>query len=241
MSKEAGTVKFISYGLAVVYLLSLLVYIQGVIVPEYRIPAVVLSVLFLALTVAAVGAGQFQNWARQAMVIGNAVLFVYLGVLFLTLKDNTIPPGYLFIAVISVLFYSQGSTLAHFSGTPDGNRKSVLIVDDDPALLKIIKPVLLASGYSVLTAMTGEKGLQIIKRQKPDLVILDVILPGIKGRQTCIKIKEDPQTQKIPVIFLTAKDSPDDVKAELAAGAIAHITKPFTPQRLLEEIRKAIG
>lgn len=241
MSREASTVKFISYGLAIVYLLSFLVYIQGIIVPEYRVNAVVLSLFFLVLAAAAVVAAQLKDQARQVLVIGNAVLFIFLGVLFIAQRQAVIPVGYLFFTVVSALFYSQESTRMHFAGKSGGNRKSVLIVDDDPALLKIIKPVLLASGYSVLTAMSGEKGLQIVKRQKPDLVILDVILPGIKGRQMCMKIKEDPQTQKIPVIFLTAKDSPDDVKAELAAGAIAHITKPFTPQRLLEEIRKAIG
>src|SRR3989338_9580804 len=142
MSKEASTVKFISYGLAVVYLLSFFVYIQGVIVPEYRIAAMVLSVLFLILTGVALAVAQLKDWARQFIVIGNAVFFLSAGVLFLLQKENFIPPGYLFIAVISVLFYSQESTRIHFLSNETGNkRKSVLIVDDDPALLKIIKPV----------------------------------------------------------------------------------------------------
>ena len=149
--------------------------------------------------------------------------------------------GYLFLSLIGILFYSQTKTKIAFFDKPGVARKSVLIVDDDEGLLKTVKPVLLTNGYSVLTATTGEKGIQIARRQKPDLIVLDVILPGIKGRQVCQKLKEDSATHTIPVIFLTAKDSPDDVKAELAAGAISHITKPFSNQKLLDEIKKALG
>ncbi|OGX07967.1 MAG: hypothetical protein A2Z88_04725 [Omnitrophica WOR_2 bacterium GWA2_47_8] len=120
-------------------------------------------------------------------------------------------------------------------------RKSILLVDDDPAILKTLKSALLSSGYSVLTAASGEKGLQVAKNQKPDLILLDVLLPGIKGREVCIKLKNAPETSRIPVMFLTAKDSPDDVEAEIKAGGLAHITKPVNTSKLLEEIRKAIG
>ena len=74
-------------------------------------------------------------------------------------------------------------------------------MDDDEGLQKTLQQILLTNGYSVLTATTGEKGLQVAKLQKPDLILLDVILPGIKGREVCVKLKDDPVTINIPVIF----------------------------------------
>ena len=119
--------------------------------------------------------------------------------------------------------------------------KSILIVDDDKGLLKVIRAGLMFNGYEVYTAATGEKGLQLAKKKKPNLIILDVILPGIKGREVCARLKEDSETRDIPVIFLTAKDSPDDIKAELEVGAITHLTKPINTQQLIAEIKKILG
>ena len=119
--------------------------------------------------------------------------------------------------------------------------KCILIVDDDKGLLKVIRAGLMFNGYDAYTAATGEKGLQLAKKKKPNLIILDVILPGIKGREVCARLKEDSETKDIPVIFLTAKDSPDDVKAELEVGAISHLTKPINTQQLIAEIRKILG
>ncbi len=116
--------------------------------------------------------------------------------------------------------------------------KSILVVDDDETLLKTIRPILMKEGYSVLTAATGETGYNVAINQKPDLIILDVILPGIKGRELCQKIKTTPETKDIPVIFLTAKFSEDDVKAELEAGASAHLTKPIEQKVLFSTIKK---
>ena len=116
-----------------------------------------------------------------------------------------------------------------------------MIVDDDEGFQKIIKHILLPAGYSVLTATTGERGLQTAKNQKPDLILLDVILPGVKGRELCSMLKSDSETKDIPVIFLTAKDSPDDIDAEIAAGAISHLTKPVDGKLLLGEIKKILG
>ena len=118
--------------------------------------------------------------------------------------------------------------------------KKILIIDDDHGLLKVLQVNLASHGFTVFTAETGEDGLELIKKNPPDLVLLDVILPGIKGREVCKCIKEDPKTKNIPVVFLTAKDSPDDITAELKLGAIAHLTKPIDFQRLLSELRKIL-
>src|SRR5665213_4585927 len=119
--------------------------------------------------------------------------------------------------------------------------KKILLVDDDPAQHMIIVPILSKSGHSTVSAKNGEQALQLALNERPDLIILDVIMPGIKGRDLCKKIKAYDVLKDIPIIFLTAKDSEDDVKAELEAGATAHLTKPVNPVDILKTINGLIG
>jgi DNA-binding response OmpR family regulator len=119
--------------------------------------------------------------------------------------------------------------------------KTVLIVDDDLSVHKMLEPILVTNGFTVFSAKTGEEGLLMTKDKKPSIIILDVILPGIKGREVCAQIKKDPGTKDIPVLFLTSKDSPDDVQAEIAAGGIGHLTKPINPQYLIAQIKRILG
>ncbi len=246
MINTAKSIKCISGGLALVYV-SALFYVVSLLsvwgdshLIEFQWHAWVLIALFFCLFIGALGAVGLNEWARKILLAGNAILLIYLFGFYFS-KSEIFPMGYVFLSLIGILFFAQTKTKLAFFEKSGIARKSVLIVDDDEGLLKTVKPVLLASGYSVLTATTGEKGIQIARRQKPDLIILDVILPGMKGRQVCQKLKENSETHTIPVIFLTAKDSPDDVKAELAVGAVSHITKPFTNQKLVDEIKKALG
>ena len=118
--------------------------------------------------------------------------------------------------------------------------KKILLVDDDPGEHLIIVPFLSEAGYSVISAKNGEQALHLALDERPDLIILDVIMPGIKGRDLCRKMKAYEVLKNIPVIFLTAKDSEDDVKAELEAGAVAHLTKPVNPADLLQTIKGII-
>ena len=117
----------------------------------------------------------------------------------------------------------------------------MLVIDDDRGLLKMISSGLEIHGFHVWTASDGEGGIKLAKAKKPDLIILDVLLPGMKGRQVCAKLKADTDTKDIPVIFLTAKDSPDDVLAEIEAGALGHLTKPVNSQKLLLEVKNILG
>ena len=114
--------------------------------------------------------------------------------------------------------------------------KKILLVDDDPGIHMVIVPILTKVGYMVVSAKNGEQALHLALNERPDLIIMDVIMPGIKGRDLCKKIKAYDVLKDIPVIFLTAKDSEDDVKAELEAGAITHLTKPVNPTDLLQTI-----
>jgi len=119
--------------------------------------------------------------------------------------------------------------------------KKILLVDDDPGVHLVIVPILSKAGYFAISAKNGEQALHLALNERPDLIILDVIMPGIKGRDLCKKIKAYDVLKDIPVIFLTAKDSEDDVKAELEAGAIAHLTKPVNPIDFLKSIDGIIG
>ncbi len=119
--------------------------------------------------------------------------------------------------------------------------KKILLVDDDPSQHMVIVPILSKSGYSVVSAKSGEQALHLALNERPDLIILDVIMPGIKGRDLCKKIKAYEVLNKIPVVFLTAKDSEDDIKAELEAGALRHLTKPVNPAELVSTIHGIIG
>ncbi len=117
----------------------------------------------------------------------------------------------------------------------------VLLVDDDPGVHLIITPLLVKQGFQVVSAKTGEQGLQLALSERPNMIILDVIMPGIKGRELCMKIKAYDVLKNIPVIFLTAKDSPDDLKAELEVGGLTHLAKPIDPNNLIKTIKAFIS
>ena len=119
--------------------------------------------------------------------------------------------------------------------------KKILLVDDDPGMHVVIVPILSKAGYVAISAKNGEQALHLALNERPDLIILDVIMPGIKGRDLCKKIKAYDVLRAIPVIFLTAKDSQDDIQAEMEAGAITHLTKPVNPTDLLQAIDGVIG
>lgn len=121
------------------------------------------------------------------------------------------------------------------------SNKKVLIIDDDASVHLIVTKILSESGYLVVSAKNGEQGFQLALKERPDLIILDVIMPGIKGRDLCVKIKSYDVIKDIPVIFLTAKNSQDDVQAELEAGAVSHLTKPIDAKEVLATVKSIIG
>jgi len=146
----------------------------------------------------------------------------------------------LLIIVLIIIFRDKIRFL--FAGVAGQKEwQCILLIDDDEMLIKTVRPILINNGYSVLTANSGEEGLSIIEKQKPDLLILDVILPGIKGRELCKKLKESKVTKDIPVVFLTAKDSPDDIRAEMDAGAETHLTKPVNAKELISTVNEILG
>jgi len=119
--------------------------------------------------------------------------------------------------------------------------KKIMVVDDEPYIARVIKFKLEQEGYTVISANDGQSGLQKIKEEKPDMVLLDVMMPGLSGYEVCQKIKEDAELAGIPVVILTAKGQERDREQGLTIGASDYITKPFSPNRLLELVKNMIG
>jgi two-component system phosphate regulon response regulator PhoB len=116
-------------------------------------------------------------------------------------------------------------------------QKSILVVEDDADIRQLIDFNLAREGYEVTCVEGGEEGLDLIKNRPPDLVVLDLMLPGIDGLETCRAIKSNPQTEHIPVIIVSAKSEDVDVVVGLEIGAEDYITKPFSPKVLVARIR----
>ena len=106
-------------------------------------------------------------------------------------------------------------------------KSRVLVVDDDPRLLQIVAMYLAIEGYDVITAHNGEDGLAEISSKRPDLVILDVMMPGMDGLEACRRIRGNPNTADIPVLMFSALSGDDDIERARSAGATNMISKPF--------------
>ena len=114
--------------------------------------------------------------------------------------------------------------------------KRILLVDDTEDILLVVSRRLTSWGYEALTASSGEEGLKIAEEHVPDLILLDIMMPKMKGRDVCARLKADPKTAKIPVIFLTALGLADHIKAGMDLGAEDYIVKPFEPAELKKRI-----
>jgi DNA-binding response OmpR family regulator len=117
----------------------------------------------------------------------------------------------------------------------------ILIVEDDRFLRELIARKLKNEGYEVLEAVDGEEGLKRIKEEKPDLVLLDLILPGIDGFEVLAKAKEDPDTAQIPVIILSNLGQREEIEKGMKLGAIDYLIKAhFTPGEIIEKIKNIL-
>ena len=114
--------------------------------------------------------------------------------------------------------------------------KCILLVDDTEDILLVVSRRLTSWGYEALTAASGEEGLKLAEAHVPDLILLDIMMPKMKGRDVCARLKADPKTAKIPVIFLTALGLADHIKAGMDLGAEDYIVKPFEPAELKKRI-----
>ena len=113
----------------------------------------------------------------------------------------------------------------------------ILIVDDTPTNLDVISETLSDAGFTVAIATSGEVALQRLERRLPDLILLDVMMPGIDGFETCQRLKSNPKTEDIPVIFMTALSDTDSKVQALELGAVDYITKPFQEKEVLARVK----
>ncbi len=118
--------------------------------------------------------------------------------------------------------------------------KKILLVEDEKDLSKTIVFRLEANGYTAITSYDGQDGLEKAKKEKPDLIILDLMLPKMDGYKVCALLKMDARYSKIPIIIFTARAQDEDIKMGKEAGADAYITKPFEPEVLLAKIKELL-
>ena len=125
---------------------------------------------------------------------------------------------------------------------PEGSRPKprILCVEDDVNLRKSLTFILWREGYEVFCAQTGEEAVELARREKPDLILLDLVLPGIDGHKVSGILKKDPATSDILIIMVTAKKRVDDIVQGLRAAADDYVTKPFEPQVLLARIQAVL-
>lgn len=115
--------------------------------------------------------------------------------------------------------------------------KKILFIEDEPDQRTIIEVRLRAAGYDVITAGDGEEGLAKTRLARPDLILLDIVIPKHDGFEVCAILKGDPETKKIPIIMLTAYGADRVEEKSFAAGADDCISKPYEPQELLQKIK----
>lgn len=120
-------------------------------------------------------------------------------------------------------------------------KKSILVVEDEESLLKLESILFTSKGYDVTGVRDGRAALEALAQSRPDVVVLDVMLPGPDGFEICRAIKDNPETSDIPVVILTAKKSSMDLERGRTAGADAYLTKPFKSVKVLEVIEGLIA
>ncbi|MEM9162908.1 MAG: response regulator [Cyanobacteria bacterium P01_F01_bin.4] len=120
-------------------------------------------------------------------------------------------------------------------------KEQIFIVDDQPTNIKVLSDFLIAAGFEVLIAKTGEKAIQQLQKASPDLILLDVVMPGINGFETCRRLKASAATQDIPIIFMTARADTVDKVQGLTLGGVDYITKPFQQEEVLARIQNQLS
>lgn len=117
----------------------------------------------------------------------------------------------------------------------------ILIVDDSPTEMHILRTALLKHGHSIVTATSGEEALEVARVERPDLILMDVVMPGMNGFQATRKLSLDPEMKSIPVIVVSNKSQETDRIWGIRQGAKDYLTKPVSEATLVESVRKVLG
>jgi DNA-binding response OmpR family regulator len=132
------------------------------------------------------------------------------------------------------------STIARADSDKMSNREKILVIEDEADILEVIQYNLTREGYRVSTSRNGDDGLVCAKRDAPDLVVLDLMLPGLDGLEVCRRMQADPITAAIPIIMVTAKGEESDIVIGLQLGADDYVSKPFSPKELTARIKAVL-
>ena len=119
--------------------------------------------------------------------------------------------------------------------------KKVLVCDDEPYIVESVSYVVRKAGYDVVVAEDGLEALNAVKREKPDLVFLDIMMPKISGYEVCRQVKEDPTTRAAYIVMLTARGQEEDERRALDMGADEFMTKPFSPRKMRAKLDEILG
>jgi CheY-like chemotaxis protein len=117
----------------------------------------------------------------------------------------------------------------------------ILLIEDDAIQIELIKKHLEPQGHVVINAKNGQEGIKMAREARPDLILMDMIMPGMHGLEATIKLKEDPVTMEIPIMALTIMSSPKFVQECYRAGIIGYIKKPYDPKVLLDSVERVVG
>ena len=122
----------------------------------------------------------------------------------------------------------------------EGEKKVILVVEDESDISELVRFNLEHEGFSVAVAEDGEKGLEAVRRERPALVILDLMLPGIPGLEVCRRLRSEERTAEVPIVILTARAAEADRVLGLEMGADDYVTKPFSPRELIARVRAVL-
>lgn len=116
----------------------------------------------------------------------------------------------------------------------------ILVIEDDPIILTLIKATLLREGYEVVTAANGSEGLRLVQEIQPQLVVLDITMPGLNGHQVCQYLRSEPTTMHLPIIMVTAMSRPADQRRGFELGADDYLAKPFQLAELVTRVQSLL-
>lgn len=117
----------------------------------------------------------------------------------------------------------------------------ILIVDDSPTEIHVMTQILEGAGHQIISAPNGEDGIEVAKQQLPDLILMDVVMPGLNGFQATRKLSKSPETKDIPVIMVTTKDQDTDKEWAMRQGAKAYLVKPLDKKALLQSVESELS
>ncbi len=119
--------------------------------------------------------------------------------------------------------------------------KTILIVDDEPNIVIPLQFLMEQNNYETMEAKSGEEAIEIISKYQPDLILLDIMLPGIDGFEVCEMVRLNPEWRRTKIIFLTAKGREVDIAKGMVLGADAYITKPFSNREIVDKVKELLG